>query len=167
MRFRFTIRSVLAMVLFVAVLLFLLRMGALSRANVKGPAVALLGWLGEYIYIIGGLIFWSVLLMPMWIPLFLMNSDARRQARVCRFLATIPALWYGLSFFVQFFHTMPFFSWSTWNFLFVAFIAAGGLVACPMLAFCARGWWRILVVPLAVAILAATISLEVAAWSAK
>ena len=39
MRFRFTIRSVLAMVLFVAVLLFLLRMGALSRANVKGPAV--------------------------------------------------------------------------------------------------------------------------------
>ena len=43
MRFRFTIRSVLAMVLFVAVLLFLLRMGASSRANVKGPAVALLG----------------------------------------------------------------------------------------------------------------------------
>jgi hypothetical protein len=141
-------------------------MGAMSQGGTaRGPVVALLGWFGEYPYVCGGLTFWLALLMPTWVPLFLMSREARRQAGVRPFLAAVPAFWYGLSFWAQFIHTMPFLPASASNFLLGTFIAVGGIVACAMLAFCARGRWRILLVPLAIAIVAATISIEVNAWS--
>ena len=153
MRFQFTIRSLLTLVLFVAVLLSMLRMGAMAQEDAaRGPVVAVLGWFGWVMYRCGGLAFWLVLLMPTWVSLFLMGKDARRQAGARPFLATVPAGWYCAIIFLSDLHGPA-------VYLVKVVAVVGTLAAFAALVLSAGRGKYILAVPLGIAIACGTISI--------
>ena len=151
MKFHPIILSLAPMVLFLAVLLLVLHISASVTNAARIP------------YALGGVVFWLVLLMPTWAPLLVMDKEARRRAGVRPFLVLIPSLWYCCLFVLP--EATLGFSWTTHIILQRVIPIIGMLIVCPVLAMCARGWWRILLVPLAIAIVAGTITLEITAWS--
>ena len=114
--------------------------------------------------------FLLVLFMPTWVPLLILDKEARRTAGVRPYLAIVPSVWYCILVILPEFMWFP----RTGDVIQTKVIVAlsvlavvGLLVALPILAMCARGRWRVLVVPLAIAILAGTVSVEMIAWSSR
>ena len=132
---QFTLGSLLAFILFCAVLLSLLSI----------PVQPMLG--------IGGLTFWLVLLAPFWIPQFFMTREARKRQNVRPWLALIAGAWYWILILVVHLaraDILPV-SWSK------AGAVAGTLGACSALLCTRRVWWYVLIAPLAFAIVSGTV----------
>ncbi len=136
MRLQFTLRSLLGVVLFWAVLLSLLCLPV--------PMMSFLG----------GVTFWLVLLVPFWIPQFFMTAEARKHEKVHPWLALIPAAWYCILIFL--FHLAR----THHIHLLLSKIGAvgGTVVACSVLLLLTRrGWWYMLVAPLGFATISGTV----------
>ena len=144
MKFRFTVRSVLTMVVFFAILLGLGWFLRSVHGNLGEPANAL-----------NDIAFLVVLLLPTWVPLSLMDREHRRHAGVRPLLAAVPALWYCL--LIVFSEVIPF-DWKPRAITLGAVAVLGSLMVFSILVVYGRGWWRILTVPLAIAIAAGAVT---------
>jgi hypothetical protein len=170
MKVQFTILKVFELQLFVAALFVFAGMFPLGPGDGTFPH----GWPWP-----PDVLFMLVLLGPVWVPLFLLDKAARKSAGVRPFLALAAAGWYLilLSFiyppaphnvycvvdrFLQW--TLPYDTShsvaSLVDTVLLRVAPVGSVAACAALTLCARGWWQILAVPLFLAIVAGTVSVE-------